>query len=628
MSSIRHCIATGLSLLALGVSPAAGAQPAPEGTPTPAAPASATAPPSPAPAAGDSPSTAPSVPLQGTAETPLPATTPGPAIDMRELTCTPACAVGSMCQNGTCIPTAPPAAIPAPAPAPPTRAFSQEMMGDQSFIPPWVHTSDFVDTRLTFLFADQDMLVAPGQTTPNSPGPGIVGSGNTSQYNQFYDSFNTKYTGYETLSNLVLYKKGDTFFRNLSYEAALALTLQVLSGNANPLSPSTSLQDASSYIRLKYTPEGWDAAREGITFTAFPMSADRFRLGYAYKISWGGSAIFPNQGSSVPGAKLQINKDTWYAFIGAKTTLIFDEFIHDQTTNYAVLAGAGWDILPELRIEANGGYFQQGVNPEPQVLGLPVDSRGISAEAVYHVGQPIGYSVDFALYQNDPNQYVNFFRPESYPGGLSYTISLEGTFLQQILANPDVSGATEIQNASAAAFQAKLKYDKLRINITALFRTLSFIQFNVPGFPPFYAFPAESTENPEMFISAGADYYFPWLHLTTGIIGGVDRPASFTTNNQLGGNNPPVDLTGNRTVVVTDVNTFDVLPTGDTATLVYSVKGTFRLQISEVVAAIGELYFTLNNNQTTFKEDAQGVSEPSFQKPEILGFNLLLQARF
>jgi hypothetical protein len=491
-----------------------------------------------------------------------------------------------------------------------------------------VHTGDLVDTRLSFLFADQDVLVKPGETTPNSPGPGIAGAGNTSQFTQFYDNFNTRYTGFETLSNLVLYKRGDTYFHGLSYEAALALTLQVLAERNNPQTQATALQDASSYIRLKYTPDGWDPATEGITFTGFPMSADRFRLGYAYKISWGGSAIFPNQGYSVPGAKLQINKGNWYAFVGAKTTLIFNEYIHDQETNYGVLAGGGIDILPTLRLEANGGYFEKGVNPEPQVLGVPVDARGISAEAVWHVGQPIGYSVDFSLYQNDPNHYINFFKPEVYPGGLAYTISLEGSFLQQTLASSDISGATDVQNAWATALQARFKYDQARFSVLALSRSLSFIQYNVPGFPPFYDFPSNTTEQPEAFVALGADYYFPAIHFTPGIIAGVDQPASFSTSNVLGGNNPPPDLSGKRTVVVTDVNTFDVLPTGKSASLVYSVKGTGRLQISDVVAAVGEVYFTLNNNLYTFKEDATGISEPSIQKPQILGFNLLLQARF
>jgi hypothetical protein len=508
------------------------------------------------------------------------------------------------------------------------RTESGNLPGDENFIPAWVHTSDFVDTRLTFLIANSNLLAKPGETTPNAPGTGIAGGGSTSQFNQFYDNFNTRYTGFENLSNLVLYKKSDTFIRGLTAEAALALTLVVLAEKNNSQSQSTALQDASSYIRLKYVPLGWDKDKEGIAFTGFPLSADRMRLGFAYKISWGGSSIFPNQGNSVPGAKLQINKGGFYGYVGAKTTLIFNEQIHEQETRYAVLAGAGYDITPELRLEANGGYFQKGVNPEPQVLGVPVNARGVSAEVVYHKGEPVGVSADFKLYQNDPNHYVNFFRPEKYPGGVSVTAALEGSVLQQTLADPDISGATRLQNAEAGALQVRMKYNKLRLSLLGLVRSLSFIQFNVPGFPPFFDFPNGTTQSPEAFAAVGADYYIESLHLTPGIIAGVQRPASFSTENTLGGNNPPAGLLGKRTVVVTDTNAFTVLPSGADPTLVISLKGSATMQLSDYFAAVGQAYFTVDNNRTTFKDDSQGVSEPSFEKPYILGFNLLLQARF
>lgn len=577
------------------------------------------------------------------------AQTPAPA-SSADAICNPPCGTGMQCKGGVCEParssrdnldtTSPPgqplqtgeaAGQPGPAPAQPAKVETTKP-GDENFIPAWVHTSDFVDTRLSFLFADENLLAKPGETTPNSPGARIAGGGQTAQFNQFYDNFNTRYSGFETLSNLVLYKKSDTYFHNLTGEAALALTVLVLAEKNNPQTQSTAIQDASSYIRLNYVPEGWDKATEGVSFTGFPLSADRFRLGYAYKISWGGSNIFPNQGASVPGAKLQLNKNLgavpFYAFAGVKTTVIYNEQIHEQETNYGLLFGAGADVLPVLRLEASGGYFQKGVNPEPQVLGVPVNSRGLSAEAVLHQGVPVGTSVDFALYKNDPNHYTNFFKPEVYPGGLSYTLSLEGTFLQQTLADPDVFGQSRTQNALASALQARAKLDRLRVNLLGLYRTLSYIQFNVPGFPPFFDFAGGTTQTPEGFVAVGADYYFPAAHFTPGIIAGIQRPASFSTNGVLGGNNPPAGITGARTVVVTDVNTFSVLPSGSDPVNVLSLKATGRLQISDYIAAVGEAYYTKDGNRTTFKDDVLGVSQPSFQKPDILGFNLLLQARF
>lgn len=482
---------------------------------------------------------------------------------------------------------------------------------------------DFIDTRLSFVFADDNVLASAGESTPSSPSAHF-GAGN--QNTQFYDNFNSRYTGFETLSHLVLYKKTDTFFTGLSAEAALVvLALEQPSGQIG-------LQDDSSYVRLIYRPAGW-GEHENIALTGFPVSGDRFRLGYAYRVTWGGSSIFTSRAvaSGVPAVKLQVTRDRWYAFVGMKTALLLNDLILEKETQYGVLAGAGVDVLPSLRLEANGGWFQKGIIPglANQGISAPVTAAGVSAEAVYHVGVPVGQSVDLALYRNDPNLYDNLFAPEAYPGGLSYSVSLEGDYHRQTLEDPDVFGRTVGQNASAVALQARMKLNNLRAHVLGLYRTLSYIQFDVPGLPPYKDFPAGSSAKPEMFIAGGVDYHIEKWHLTPGIIAGVQRPASLTTTSTfLGGNNPPAGLSGGRTVVVTDVNTLSVLPTGKKVVPIFSAKANARMDFSNNFAAVAEVYYNYDYNRTTFRDSTTGVAEPTFEKPNELGFNAIIQARF
>ncbi|WP_223634698.1 hypothetical protein [Corallococcus sp. EGB] len=493
--------------------------------------------------------------------------------------------------------------------------------------PAWA--GDFVDTRLSFVFADDNVLAGAGETTPNSPNARF-GAGN--QNTQFYDNFNTKFSGFETLSNVVLYKRMPAFFEGLTTEAALTLlVLERPSGGVDIL-------DNSSYVRLNYQPPSW-GEKEGISLTGFPVSADRFRLGYAYRISWGGSSIFTNRATAagVPGAKLQITRDRWYAYVGGKTALVLNDLILEQETLYGVMAGAGWDILDTLRVEAGGGYFQKGIVPglANQSIEAPVNSYGASAQVVYHVGVPVGTSVDFRLYKNDPEIYQRFFAPEQYPGGLSYSVSLEGSYLSQTLQDPDKFGATKYQGATALAFQGRAKWNRFRFNALALVRSLSFIQFDVPGFPPFQDFPTGTVLKPEVFGALGVDYNIAGLHLTPGFIFGAQQPASFRSPVPLiGGSNPPPALTGTRTVVVRDANQLSILPStcggsgACEAQLIWSAKATFRWDLSETVAAVGEVYYTYDTNRTTFEDDVTGIAQPNFEKPHALGFNTLLQARF
>lgn len=496
-------------------------------------------------------------------------------------------------------------------------------------VPAWA--GDFMDTRLSFIFADDNVLAGAGETTPNSPNARFGGG---FQNTQFYDNFNTRFSGFETLSHIVLYKKMPSFFEGLTTEASLTIRL------LERPSGGVDIFDNSSFIRLEYRPQSW-GEKENVSLTAFPVSADRLRLGYAWRISWGGSGVFTNRAiqDGVPGMKLQISRNNWYAYAGAKTALLLNDLILEKETVYGLLAGAGVDITPTLRLEAGGGYFQKGLIPglANQGISAPVNSTGASAQLVYHVGEPIGVSVDFALYRNDPDMPQRFFAPERYPGGLSYLVALEGSYLVQTLEDPDVFGRTVPQEAQALSLQARMKWNYLRLHMLGLYRTLSFIQFEVPGLPPFKDFPDGTVLQPEMFLAVGADYHFKELHFTPGFILGVQLPAAFRSPSlPLGGNNPPPGLTGTRTVVVRDVNLLSILPStcGGSGTEacaaepIFAAKTTFRWDLSEIVAAIGEVYYTYDTNRTTFRDDALGIAQPTFEKPHALGFNAVLQARF
>lgn len=486
---------------------------------------------------------------------------------------------------------------------------------------PSAFASDWVDTRLSFVFADNNLLAGPGETNPNSPPPRF-GAG--PQNTLFFDNFDTRFSGFETLSHLVLYSEAPSFFEGLSTEAALAVLL------FERPSGEITLRDASSYIRIAYRPPGW-GEREGLSLVGFPVSADRFRLGYAYRISWGGSGIYGAnaQRNGVPGAKLQLTRDRWYAYVGAKTALLYQDILKEETTAYGLLAGAGVDILETLRVEAGGGYFQRGVVPSFATQGIeaPVNAAGGSARVVYHVGMPVGTSVDFRLYKNDPDVFQKIFRPEQYAGGLSYSVELEGSYLVQTLADPDEI-ATVPQTAQALALQGRLKYDLLRVHLLGLYRTLSFIQFDVPSIPPYFDFPEGSEIQPEMFLALGADYHFPKIHFTPGIIFGVQQAATLTSPEVIVGGDGIANNLGRRTIIVRDVNQFSILPAAQTALPIYSAKTTGKWDISESVAGIYEVYWTRDPNRATFRQDVTGVVIEEFEREDGIGFNLIVQARF
>jgi hypothetical protein len=500
---------------------------------------------------------------------------------------------------------------------------------------PLAHAGDFLDVRLSFNATDENLLVKPGETTPSIPG--FRFGAPISRWGLFFfDNYDTRYSGFESLTSLVLYK--NAVFGQEEFEGAMVLrfapTSDVLSG----------LYDGGSYVKWTHW---FDPARESkanISFAAFPFSSDLFRLGYSYKISWGGSQIMfkPNPDNplsgantnAVPGAKLQFSAEKAYAFVGAKTSLLLNQADNQQEPIYGLLAGGGYDVTSFLRLEANAGYFYRGVNPIQAVLGAPVVTLGASAQAVLHSGVPVGRSGDFAMWRNDPSGITRVFRPEEYPGGLSWLVSLEGTYTSTTLQDPDPtkSQSTTRQSAGAADLNARVKWNHWRVKADFVYQDLGYLLLNVPSFVPFQALsPNLSTTSPQFWAAAGADYYFENQRFTLGITGGVELPATFKGNLPPSfANDLPTDaLPASTTVVVRQDGIYDVLPANTAALPIYAAKVTAQLNFLYFYVVLDGLVAYDNNvtHLARINNDPQQVATRVFNNPWQLGFNLAFQVR-
>jgi hypothetical protein len=504
---------------------------------------------------------------------------------------------------------------------------------------------DFLDTRLSWTFGDDDLLHQTGQTTPLSPDASI---GDRRQYRLFFDNLNSRFAGRENLTHLVAYGRAPGFIDRLDTEASLVLRfdLGALSANTNNL--NAAIYDAGSFLRVFVRLGDKDDPKTGIGLTFWPLDTDRFRLGYLYDISWGGTnaainqSIFPRATGSSPGARIQFDSKHVTAFFGFKTAQIVQveevltpggdvaseaEVVRVGQTNYGLLGGGGVGFLDMFRIDVGGGYFQQGRFDLPDVLGERVYTFGGSARAAVHSrGSGVLQSVDFRLYRNDPMKHEQYFRLEKYdPNELSWTVSLEGSHLWQHLKDFDATGETALQPARAAALQGNLKVGYLRVSLTGIYRDLPFVLRNVPSFVPFETMPAEADVGEEIFLAAAADYHFPSVHLTPGIGAGVQFPATFTTN--------AVDTGGNsigRSVVIRQQGDVSILPIDEEATPIIQARASLRWDLSEMLSALAWVQFVVDNNGTFVERDPNEgtVALRAFVSPNFLGFGTSVQARF
>ncbi|AKT39139.1 tetratricopeptide repeat protein [Chondromyces crocatus] len=534
-----------------------------------------------------------------------------------------------------------PAVTPAPA-SPPVPSIAPVVDGPKE--EPGVLFGDFMDTRLTWTFGDDDILHETGQALPISPNASV---GDRRQYRLFFDNLNSRFAGRENLTHLVLYKKMPGFIRNLDTEASVVLRFDMASLSRNANNVNQALYDSGSFLRIFYHTDGKADGKQGIGLTFFPLDTDRMRLGYLYDISWGGTAgsinqsIFPRIVGSSPGAKIQFDHERFSVYAGFKTANIIEvtevltpgtsevEELRVGETNYGVLGGVGVDINDYMHVDAGGGYFQQGKFDLPDVRGEPVYTAGLSARAVvHHPDMPTPQSIDFQLYRNDPNKPQVFFRPETYTEGkTTWAVSLEYTNLFQHLSDFEVAGATNIQQARAAALQANLKTGYLRASFTGIYRDLPYVLRNQPSLIPFQTIPSSESvkTSDELFFSVAADYYIPSARLTPGIGAGLQLPATFESNTVDRASSPI-----SRTIVVREQGNISILPVNTGAVPIIQARASLKWDLSRIMSAVIWAQYVRDNNATFVERDPNEgtTSLRTFISPDFLGFGAMVQARF
>jgi hypothetical protein len=526
----------------------------------------------------------------------------------------------------------------APAPSVLPTVEAGEHAGER----PDTRVGDFMDTRLSWTFGDDDVLHQTGQAQPISPNASIA---ERRQYRLFFDNLNSRFAGRENLTHLALYKKMPGFIRNLDTEASLVLRFDIgaLSRNTNNL--NQSIYDAGSFIRAFYHTDGDPNGATGVGVTFWPLDTDRFRLGYLYDISWGGTnpyinqSIFPRIQGGAPGVKIQYDSKRFTAFLGFKTATIVQveqtlvpgtsevEEVKQAQTNYGFLGGVGLDATDMFRVDVGGGYFQQGTFEFPDVAKQPVYTLGGSVRfVVHHKDMQPGQSIDFLLYRNDPDKPQRIFRPERYrPGTVTWSASLEASNLGQNLKDFETAGATAVLPARAAALQANVKAGYLRASLTGIYRDLPFVVRNQPGYIPFQTLPSDADIGSELFFAAAADYHFRGPRLTPGLGLGLQLPATFKTSS-LDIASAPIE----RTVVVREQGNIAILPVNRSAVPIFQARLSLKWDISRILSAIGWVQYVRDNNGTFVGRDEREGTRVirTFISPDFLGLGTSVQARF
>ena len=507
-----------------------------------------------------------------------------------------------------------------PEPEPGTLAAYWKREGRQPRI------SDFVATRLTFYVGDDNLLAGSDDRSP------ALGMAN--EYPElFFEGLNAEKGKVVTETHMVIYSKMPGFLKFVDTEAAFVAEFE-LSRDPDSGQLVGRFRDDGSWLAATF----WFGEKNASPFlklTAWPFSADRFRLGYLFDLTWGGNRMWARNQSPVPGMKLSFGSDRFYAFVGAKAMISLRSDNNESENFWGVLGGLGPNVpigaKGKLAYDVNGGYFTRGTFRQPPHESAPVVSFGASHRISFGWNENMGGSADLRLMTNDLNDPRVGFQVSNtiatipnYQGTFGIGASVEFSSIWGSLIDADDPSQRIYDAALTGGFRARVRFLKtMRVGFDMIYRDVSFLVLNVPGLTPYVDFATDTIQKPQLYGALYWDWFIEKPKLRPGFIIGLMQPASFAARE---------DSNGNRQVeIIREANDYELLPTGTEPFTILSMKASLRWHLSPMLVIAGEVAFTQDYNQ------AKNVADPDTgvntlildeERAQALGLNLFMQAAF
>lgn len=482
---------------------------------------------------------------------------------------------------------------------------------------PQAHAGDFMDVWVTSAFEDENAFAGP---TQDDAAPNFVVRGNST----FFENYDTRFTDDISQSYLVLYRKDDGFDPHIFTEAAMVLRFAPYI-DSDSSKPGVNLADDGSYVRVGYT--FGERKDHNLSLTGYAVDANRFRLGYSYDLTWGGRSIFVFDPTAAPGARLQYQNGSFYAFGGLKTAI--GQFNTDDSeytpsqAYYGSLFGIGGELGDHVRLEGGFGSFQQGQLDSVTDAASPlyhtmINAIGACAQISARSTADLDYQVsnELKLYRNSPDFVKDTYISHRQLDGTGVLVQAEANMLAHNLLDPDKVGSSKVEDAFAGDLQATLVSGSTDLGVDLVYKDLAFIVFNVPGITSQVAIPETMDTSPQMYARAKVSHYFPKAHVTPSLGVGYMKPASYNT--------------GSAWYVQYDAATVRHVPDGQTPADILSSVAGLQWDVSKSVVGVGEVLYTLDNNESV-SVSTDGANTYASAEPLVrnrVGFNLMLRARF
>ena len=501
--------------------------------------------------------------------------------------------------------------------------------------PPFTRAS--LRTSLVFIYGDDDVLHAPGDTVPPSP---ASGAGDRPGYDTLFDGYASRYTGRENWSELDLDGSAPGFVRGLSTRARLALALDASSLGVR--SAPVVIEDVGSFVEA-----AWTFGRAGterpnaLTLRAFPLNADRERVGRLEALGWGG-AVGPNWESPYASAsgpvragRLELEAGSVRLYAALKTASFVEPAATGPAvaeTSYGAFGGVASRWSAPVSVAFDVGHFEYGRLPgganAPRATTTGASLRVRAGTGSIEPAPPPGFGLErspfdtsapFAVDATPATPKTNE-PPAAASDAPGVAVTVETAHLLERRWDFDHPGATALANARAVAVVAEARWSLVDVRALFTLRNPEFVLRNGSGAFPGQTLPRAAAQGSEIGAAVSAAVTLARC-VRPSIAVGVLRPAFVAIH--------AVDALGQptgATLVLRAPSDVESLPPGAAPVPVLEVRPGVDLRVSRLLEALVWLQYRRDFNHTELVAAEGGAVAHGFRAPDRLGYGVAARA--
>jgi hypothetical protein len=287
--------------------------------------------------------------------------------------------------------------------------------------------------------------------------------------------------------------------------------------------------------------------------------------------------------------------------------------------------GAGTMLGDNIKMEIGSGIFQQGqiLNVDDTLsdnYGALIMAYGVAGQVGWRTrpDMPFIESADLRLYRNGPDNLRETYIRHTQLDGSGLLIQAEVDVLSHNLLSATDDDTLEIETGIAGDLQTMFVTGATAVSVDLVYKDLAYILFNVPGLTSGVAMNPDMETTAQLYGRVKAEHYFANARATPSLGLGLMQPATYTT--------------GDGTFVQYSERDKEQVPEDQAPAAILSGVAGVQFDMSNSVVLLGEVLYTVDNNQSEFVQtednpEGERLAAP-WEERNILGVNLIMRARF